>query len=269
MLLFKFKYYFLVLLYIPFVAQAQQITDSIPFRYEKGSLLVDAKIDGKPCTLLFDTGCSTTDFTGAFASALGWDYPKEKERVGKIEIGTYTAELTLTAKAKAPFNCPSFSTGHIGYDLMKDKIWMIDYRKEKIYILNKLPEIPESTGIIPFQIRQNQLWASAAINKGEKQDLKLDTGFSSISKKAMMVGERWLNADSSELDTLCYERTCGGELCRKITMLNLSFGDKQDFYVESLVSKAPNVPVLGNGFFDQYRPIFDLKNNKLILFPKE
>lgn len=264
------KFYFLILvLCAPSIALAQQITDSIPFKYEKGSILVDAKINGKDCKLIFDTGSPHTDFTGTFAKELGWLYPKEKERPERVQIGTYTTEVNLRAWEKAPFDCPSFTVGRIGYSIMKGKIWMIDYRKEKIYILAEPPVVSGLIEIISFRIRGDQMWANISINKGEKQDLKIDTGFSSIGKKPFMLGERFLNADSNGLDTVCYEGTCGKTICRKTATVHVAFSDKHEIYLDALVTKSPIVPVLGNAFFDRYKPVFDLKNNQIILLSNE
>jgi hypothetical protein len=257
--------FILIALGVSVITSAQQILDSIPFKYEKGSILVDAKINGKDCKLIFDTGSPHTDFTGAFAKELGWSYPKEKERPGKVQIGTYTTEVNLRAWEKAPFDCPSFTVGRIGYSIMKGKIWMIDYRKEKIYILAEPPVISGLIEIIPFRIRGDQMCANVSINKSEKEDLKIDTGFSSIGKRPFMLGERFLNADSNGLDTVCYEGTCGKMVCRKTATVHVAFSDKHEIYLDALVTKSPIVPVLGNAFFDRYKPVFDLKNNQLLL----
>jgi hypothetical protein len=262
-----FQYYFFILVCIPFIASAQQITDSIPFKYEKGSILVDAKINGKDCKLIFDTGSPHTDVTGDFAKLLGWTYPQERTHLGILQIGTYRKQTIFRSIKGAPYNCPGFSIGHIGYETMKGKIWMIDYLKGMIYILAAPPPLAKALHVIPFRFSNiHQMISSVEVN-GKELLLQHDTGFSSIGKRPIMLDEEFMVAECKDVDSLCYESVCGDRLnCRKKATITISFSDSFEMSVETLgMKKLVDRVVLGNAFYEHYKPVFDLKNNQLLL----
>jgi hypothetical protein len=252
------------------VVSAQQITDSIPFKYERGALLIDAKVRGKACKLIFDTGSPSTDVTGDFAKSLGWKYPQERTRSETLQIGEYRVQTTFLAFKKAPYNCPEFAIGHIGYETMKGKIWMIDYRKEMIYVLAAPPPMAGALHVIPFRISNiHQMIGSVEVN-GKKLLLQHDTGFSSIGKRPIMLDEEFMLVECKDVDSLCYESVCGNRLnCRKKATVTVSFSDSFEMPVEALgMKKLIDRVVLGNTFYERYKPVFDLKNNQLILLSK-
>jgi hypothetical protein len=176
--------------------------------------------------------------------------------------------LEFAILKQAPLNCPSFSQGHIGYSFMKGKIWMIDYRKERIYILSASPAKSEALCIVPFYISYGQLWQTVKIN-GKPLKLKFDTGFSSIGTSPILVNEQFLIDECNATDSTCYKGVCGMEYCRKKAMVNFSLSDNFSVDVEAFGFKKLFGVTLGNAFFDHYRPVFDLKNNQLILLGNE
>jgi hypothetical protein len=249
---------------------AQQIVDSIPFIYEKGAILVDAKVNGKTCKLIFDNGAGYTMITEAFVKSSGMPFPSEKNRLGTIQAGSFQTQVELKINTqRSPYDCPSFSDGWMGYNLMQNKIWMIDYRREKIYLLAASPALDDAIAILPFRTSYNQLFIDVKINNGEKQRLKLDTGFSSIGTMPLMLGKQFLDADYNALDSLCYNSVCDKMICRKTTTVNVSFPNHYTIALNALVTTSPYLPVVGNAFFDDYKIVFDYKNNNLILLSNE
>jgi hypothetical protein len=278
------------------IASAQQITDSISFKYEKGAIFIDAKIDGQDCRLLFDTG---DPLTRVFPESLGWKYTNDKSnksafkkiKQSQLQIGTYAQRVDIFAFG-ATRACPEELDGVIGYNFMKGKIWMIDYEEEKIYILSSAPSASKVLHVIPIFIPPGEgLWKEllAKINingksyvvksKGMEQKplLKFDTGFSSRGKNSkggtisLMLDKRFLIEECNAPDSSTCIEVCEKKYCSlKGVDVELSFNDNLTFSVKATGRDAEQggYALLGNAFYERYKPVFDLKNNQLILLSK-
>jgi hypothetical protein len=274
------------------ITSAQQITDSIPFKYEKGWIFINAKIDGQDCRLLFDTG---DPLTRVFPKSLGWTYTNDKSnksafkkiKQAQLQTGTYGQQVDVFAFG-ATITCSAEIDGVIGYNFMKDKIWMIDYKKEKIYILASAPPINKSLHVIPlFIIPGEGLWkellAEIKINgkpytvksngRESRPLLKFDTGFSSNGGTiSLMLDKHFLIEKCNAPDSSSCIEFCGKQFCSlKGVDVVLSFNNGLTFSVRATGrdGEPGGYALLGNAFFDHYRPVFDLKNNQLVLLSNE
>jgi hypothetical protein len=182
--------------------------------------------------------------------------------------------------------CPREIDGVIGYNFMKGKIWMIDYRKEMIYILAAAPSIDKVLYVIPFFIIPGEgLWkellAEVKVNGkplvskfrgGERKHfLKFDTGFSSRSGTTGLLLSKYFLVEKCNVpdSSYCID-VCGKQYCfLNPRNVDLSFDNNLTFSVEATGEDNGGYALLGNAFFDQYRPVFDLKNNQLLLLRNE
>jgi hypothetical protein len=273
---------------MPTMASAQQILDSIPFKFEKPGIIIDAKIDGQSCRLLFDTG---DPLTRVFPESLGWEYTNDKSdksafkkiKQAQLQTGTYAQQVDIFAFGSTK-TCPGELDGVIGYNFMKGKIWMIDYEKEKIYILSSAPPINKALHVIPFFIIPGEgLWkellAEIKINRKpyivksrgreSKKFLKFDTGFSSESGTiSLLLNNRFLLEECNASDSSDCIEVCGKQYCfLKGVDVELSFNNNLAFSVKATGEEIDRggYALLGNVFFKRYKPVFDLKNNQLLL----
>jgi hypothetical protein len=272
------------------IVAAQRITDTIPFKLEEHAIIIIAKIDGQSCRLVFDTG---DPLTRVFPEELGWKPAINKDKSGKIkqaqlQIGTYAQQVDIYAFG-ATRACPEAGMdGVIGYNFMKDKIWMIDYRKEKIYILESPPPANEALHVIPFfVIPGKSLWkellAEIKINgkpyivksngRESKPFLKFDTGFVSRGGTiSLLLNNHFLMEECNAPDSYDCKEVCGKQYCFLNGVgVNLSFNNDINFSVKATAEQVSqnSYALLGNVFFERYKPVFDLKNNQLILLSKE
>jgi hypothetical protein len=268
----------------------QCILDSISFNYISNDIIINAKIDGKNCKLLFDTG---DPLTRVFPSSFGWQAAirNDKEIATKlkkvsVQIDSYSQQVDVFEYNEGAHACQTEIDGCIGYNFMKDKIWMIDYRREKIYILSSAPIINKSIPVIPiFVMAGNGLWkellAKVKINgssyvvkrRGVNTEplLKFDTGFSSRSGTVgLFMNKDFLVEKCNAKDSLRCSEYCGMQIC-SIKPVEVEFSFENNVTFSTLASGDNGVGqiLLGNAFFDKYKPVFDLKNNQLILLPNE
>ena len=269
---------------------AQHLLDSIPFKYENGRPVIDAKIEGKTYKFLFDTG---DPLTRIFPEVPGWKIPKptgkqsshESIKHTEIQIGTYAQQVDIYP-FKETQTCAEELTGVIGYNFMKDKIWMIDYRQKKIYRLDSPPPANKALYVIPiFIMPSNGLWkellAEIKINgqpyvvssKGRDRSplLKFDTGFGSMSGTVgLLLNKRFLVEECNAPDISSSIEICGKQYQNlKPVTVELTLNNSLTFSVVASGREEVGQALLGNAFFDHFKPVFDLKNNQILLLSNE
>ncbi|MCL2133125.1 MAG: hypothetical protein FWH39_02120 [Bacteroidales bacterium] len=269
------------------IVGAQQILDSISFRYEDNSPIIDAEIEGQNYKFLFDTG---NPLTRVFPEVLGWKTTEKSPqhqsiKRTEIKIGTYAQQVDVYPYRETQ-TCKDSLHGAIGYNFMKDKIWMLDYRKKKIYRLNVTPPANKALHIIPiFIIPGGGLWkellAEIKINgkpylvkfreRDTKALMKFDTGFSSKSgTTGLLLNKRFLVEECKIPDITYSIEVCGKQYeYLKPATVDLTINDSPTFSVEATGAEDVEQALLGNAFFERYRPVFDLINNQLLLFSSE
>ena len=266
------------------IVSAQQVLDSISFQYEEATIYIDAKIEGKNYRFIFDTG---DPLTRVFPEVLEWKTTAQSKspaleciKQTEVQIGTYVQKVDIYHFGDTQ-TCSEEVAGVIGYNFMKDKIWMIDYRQKKIYRLDVPPPVNKALHVIPiFMIPGKGLWkellAEIKINgkpyvtkfngRESRTFLKFDTGFGSKrGTTGLLLNRQFLIEKCGVPDSSYLIEVCG----KQYQFLNpvnvdLTFVNNLTFSVETTGENITQA-LLGNAFFDRYKPVFDLKNNQLIL----
>ena len=120
----------------------------IPFRYEKGLIVVEASIDNEPYNFIFDTGASTIiddDFAKKVKyKKIGIQRNKDTNgknknlkviKINKVSIGGINFSDIVTSISDLDklknITCIDF-VGILGANVMNKSVWQIDYQKKII-----------------------------------------------------------------------------------------------------------------------------------------
>lgn len=141
------------------VQAAPAFVADIPFDDCKGMICIQARMDdGKPATLILDTGDATSMISLEAAKGHGWTVKPYVSQDGKpvdglFDAGTHTVGLGKLSQAVHFLALPANDQGSQGvfdanlvYRVFKDRILQIDYAHKRLRISALLTGAPSQTG---------------------------------------------------------------------------------------------------------------------------
>ena len=175
---------FLAFLCLLLSAGAQEI----PFEFVDGYILVHARVNAHPVTLLVDSGASASVLSLSSARRLhvplGDPLPVDGVNAGAVafQIGPITAEahglalsqMTLaTDLSNAAQLCSVPVDGLIGADFFKGRMVQIDYASQRVRLLDKVDAGGQS---LPLRAMNGVLCLPVSVNGSRPRWTRLDTG---------------------------------------------------------------------------------------------
>ena len=175
---------FLAFLCLLLSAGAQEI----PFEFVDGYILVHARVNAHPVTLLVDSGASASVLSLSSArrlhGPLGDPLPVDGVNAGAVafQIGPITAEahglalsqMTLaTDLSNAAQLCSVPVDGLIGADFFKGRMVQIDYASQRLRLLDKVDAGGQS---LPLRAMNGVLCLPVSVNGSRPRWTRLDTG---------------------------------------------------------------------------------------------
>ena len=175
---------FLAFLCLLLSAGAQEI----PFEFVDGYILVHARVNAHPVTLLVDSGASASVLSLSSARRLhvplGDPLPVDGVNAGALafQIGPITAEarglvlsqMTLaTDLSNAAQLCSVPVDGLIGADFFKGRMVQIDYASQRLRLLDKVDAGGQS---LPLRAMNGVLCLPVSVNGSRPRWTRLDTG---------------------------------------------------------------------------------------------
>jgi len=175
---------FLAFLCLLLSAGAQEI----PFEFVDGYILVHARVNAHPVTLLVDSGASASVLSLSSARRLhvplGDPLPVDGVNAGALafQIGPITAEarglvlsqMTLaTDLSNAAQLCSVPVDGLIGADFFKGRMLQIDYASQRLRLLDKVDAGGQS---LPLRAMNGVLCLPVSVNGSRPRWTRLDTG---------------------------------------------------------------------------------------------
>ncbi len=194
---------------------AQKDTNSIvevPFRLGDDAIIIDALVNGKECSFMFDTGYSGSiilndqinvgpitgvqnlrDFVGTFQAGT---VKMKSLKLGAKTIDTKEMEITLQPVAHMSMSYGTHCDGIMGFDVIKDYITEINFEKKKFIFYPKSYDISKRTPdnkktflnkLLPLGAGSMEMAVST--KEGGQMHLALDTGnaFFATTHKDVLV----------------------------------------------------------------------------------
>ncbi|RYG29756.1 hypothetical protein EON81_26150, partial [bacterium] len=238
----------------------------VPFRIGEDAIIVDAVVNGRPVSCMFDTG-----FSGSFVLSDSLDVGKPtgsmtlRDFVGQFEAPTVKIKsLSLGAEkinvkdmadvVQQPgdysFSYNTHVDGIMGFEVIKDVITEINFEKKKFIFYPKSFDITKRTPdnkktflnkLLPIGSGSLEMFAEAP--SGKKLTLALDTGNSFFATTHKDVLERvglWT----------------AGKDAKYMTSAGVASGVVDAFYMKMPAMKIFNVPVA-----ESYWDIIDLPSS--------
>lgn len=273
----------------------------IDFEYVSNWIVVKVKIDGsdKEYDFIFDTGAQTV-FSESLINDIQTDYYKtfniqtdtaehafknEIISLNGLELGEVKfrdiGAMVVDNSEYGMLNCIS-PYGIIGYNVLQNCCWQIDYEKKQIIITDQIENLP---GLEKIQwmnyttISQETPVITAVINDSIKVDLFFDTGFSgainlSSSNLFTAVSQKYPN------QTVIYSSKpsiviAGGREVNSVQKMlfktsAFSFGTilTNDLIITiEDVQEGKYTGLIGNKYFENFIITLDYKNKRVGFLP--
>ena len=262
-------------------------TETIPFKYIKGIIFVEVKIDNEPYNFILDTGAEVGAVSPELLSKISYkkqstinltDSNKKSKRlitltIDEIGLGNSTfQDMWVVSKdlssLKNYLACEIEFDGFIGSNLMRKAIWKIDYQKQQIEFRdlgNQFP-VAANTFTLPMECES---FGSAHINldiEGVQKKFTFDTGatgFIQCTQKGISLIPKPNNTVELETEIIgLYGKRKIKEMKKKVGAIDLGTM-KLEEKVISFVEKGSSV--IGNEFWDNFNVIIDWSNCQLQL----
>ena len=275
----------------------------VPFTFERSSVIVQAKVNGKgPFNLLLDTGAeqsaidlSTAREVGLKLTSLGGGKvvatgKEENEvfltRLSELEVGGLEARNVVAAaldfsKISRRIGIPIH--GVAGYNFLKNRIVQFDYAKRvaRFYSTSPIPRSAQPNNstrmVLSFHFYEGDKFPiiDEVYVNGKKIRAELDTGHSGVLALTAAGTKRLglqAEADAGEPETS--QGALGASVNRKGTVKTLMVGSitRESPPVSfraanSGLDGAPFEGLLGNDFFKDYVVTFDYRR-MLVMFER-
>ena len=164
----------------------------IPIQFRDGHLWAKVNIAhrSEPLDFLVDSGASVSVVNLGTANRLGLELGGKVKvsgiratvngywpvalpaKAGRVDLPSQYLALDLSKLSRA---CGRSVDGLLGADFFRDRVIQIDYRSEKLRILDKAP-LEAGASVVPLQVRRCGLRVSLEINGSRGQWVRLDTG---------------------------------------------------------------------------------------------
>jgi hypothetical protein len=172
----------------------------VPFRVGENAIIVDAKVNGKPVSLMFDTGFSASvvvesaldlgpvtgttklrDFVGEFEASL---VKLKTLSLGNEVINTKgMSDIVYTPGQDSSFAYGTHVDGIMGFEVIRDNVVEINFEKSKFIfypktmdISKRVPDNKKTFLAKLLPIGTSSMEMSVEASTGKKMTLALDTG---------------------------------------------------------------------------------------------
>lgn len=218
---------------------------TLPFRYDKGLIIVEANIDDKPYNFIFDTGASMIiddDFAKKVKyKKIGIQRSKDsggnrkklkivklnKVSIGGIEFSDIVTGISDLDKLKTT-TCIDFA-GIIGANVMNKSVWQIDYQ-------NKIIILTDSRDSLNQPNSKKTFYFDAAGKKTPNIQLSINGKF---------IGELWLDTGSTRGIDLPEKALQNIDATHKFIISNSMSSGLHSEYIET--SKTTIIPKITLG----------------------
>lgn len=191
---------------------AQSAPVEVPFKKTEHAIVVDATLNGKPLSFMFDTGFSgafIVDQMISFGKATGTmtlrdfvgEFQAQTVNLKSVKVGAKTIEtpdlMAVMQPADYTFSYMSHCDGIMGFQVVKDSVFEINFEKSKFVFYPKSIDITQRkpdgkrtflAKLLPMGHHSMEM--EVATSTGKKMILALDTGNSFFATTHRDVLER-------------------------------------------------------------------------------
>ena len=251
------------------------VARDIPFDFVDGYILVHARVDAQPVTLVLDSGASASILSleaahrlhlalgqpvpvdGVDADATAFDMAPTTPTAQGVPLGDFALAVDLHNAAEL---CSEHVDGLIGADFFKGRITQIDYAGRCIRFLDAAPSEGQA---LPLRARNGVFCLPVSVNGSRPRWTRLDTGCNDalhwvVPRPDASQGQRGVsigfitNTDDETLVSIGLGR---------LTLPN----------VETALHGSPIFPgeagLLGSEVLSQYRVTIDARHGRILLAP--
>ncbi|HWQ91100.1 MAG TPA: retropepsin-like aspartic protease [Clostridia bacterium] len=190
------RFFCLFRILIALAMMAKAVGEEIPFRYCDGLIRIEVQISSSQNTFSFllDSGAQASVVDARVARQMqarlgrsvqvatvggfapGFWTELKGVRSGELLLPSRYVVLDLRALGNACTNGPVH--GIIGYDFFRSRTVQIDYQRQVLSILSKMPA-QAAAEPLPLKVRRDGLFVPVAVNGGDPRWVRLDTGCAS------------------------------------------------------------------------------------------
>lgn len=160
----------------------------IPFEFVDGYILVHARVNAQPVTLVLDSGASASVLSleaarrlhlalgtalpvdGVEAGGTAFEIEPATPRAGGVALGAFGLALDLRNAAQL---CSEPVDGLIGADFLQGRVTQIDYANRRLRLLASAPAEGEP---LPLLARNGVFCLPVSVNGSKPRWTRLDTG---------------------------------------------------------------------------------------------
>lgn len=181
------------------IAAQTALPVDVPFRVGEDAIVVDARVNGRKVSLMFDTGFSGTvvlnsnisigattgtmtlrDFVGSFEAST---VKIKSFQLGELKVDPHDKDAVLTGDRDYSLSYNTHCDGIMGYEVIGDQVFEINFENKKFIFHPKSMDITKRTPdnkktflarLLPTGV--NALEMEAIASNGKKMVLALDTG---------------------------------------------------------------------------------------------
>lgn len=247
----------------------------IPFEFVDGYILLHARVNAQPVTLILDSGASASVLSIEAAHrlhlALGHGQPVDGVDAGamafEMETATPTVEgyplgecaMAIDLRNAAEL-CSEHVDGLIGADFFKGRVTQIDYAGRRLRLLGKAPAEGES---LPLRARNGVFCLPVSVNGSKPRWTRLDTG---CNDALHWVVPRTEPTRQRRGVSIGFITDSNDE-----TLVSVSLGRLHLPHVETALHGQPIFPgeagLLGSEVLSQYRVTIDARSGRIFLAP--
>ena len=269
----------------------KNFTETIPFRYIKGLIVVDAQLENDTTQhqFIFDTGAFNSKVEYELAdeldlpvkatknnsTAAGVSRKIEVARIGNVQLGTTqfsnigAGKLRYDEKSASP--CIA-EDGIIGANLIKLAHWKIDYQTQQLHFSDSPFSIPENRNVYHLSFKKPLLSGTPEIELGIAgrtiSGVMFDVGYNG----GLSLPANFADAFESDSTFTIFDQSTSGiygsnvdTITTKVLEISLG-GFKTKIPVEfSSIGKA----LLGNDVLEHFEVFLNYRKKRISLIPYE
>lgn len=249
----------------------------IPFDFVDGYILVHARADAQPVTLLLDSGASTSVLSleaarrlhltlgqaqqvdGVEADCMAFEMQPITAAIGGHSLGKFALAVDLRNAAQL---CSERVDGLIGAEFLKGRVTQIDYSNRRIRLL---AEAPAEGECLPLRAQNGIFCLPVSVNGSKPRWTRLDTGCNDalhwVVPRIAALRERRGVSIGFITDT------------RDETLVSVGLGRLTLPHIETALHGRAIFPgeagLLGSEVLSQYRVTIDAQRGRILLVAAE
>jgi hypothetical protein len=261
----------LALVLLALCAQGREI----PFDFVDGYILVHARVDSQPVTLLLDSGASASVLSleaarrlhlglgqglpvdGVDAAATAYEMQQAIPKVDGFALGKFAMAIDLRNAAEL---CSQRVDGLLGADFLKGRVTQIDYAHRRLRLLASAPMEGEC---LPLQAQNGVFCLPVSVNGSKPRWTRLDTG---CNDALHWVVPRMAAAPQRRGVSIGFITDTADE-----TLVSIALGRLTLPHVETTLHGHAIFPgeagLLGSEVLAQYRVTIDAPGGRILLEP--